>query len=133
MASFSPKNILIDTHIFIWLLFEDYKLTPIARAAIEQAEQVSISVISLWELAIKFSAQKFPYAPDVLAEGLKMLAIVELPIRPSHLMTLPTIELPHKDPFDALLIAQAQSEQVYFLTADKTILQSNYQTIDASR
>lgn len=130
--NFSPKSIIIDSHILIWLLFEPEKLSPIARAAVEQAEQVSVSIISLWELAIKFSAQKLPYAPAVLAEGIVQLGIAELPIRNQHLIVLPTVKLLHKDPFDRLLIAQALSEQSYFLTADKNILQSSYHTIDAT-
>lgn len=113
------------------MLYSPDKITKATREIIEQAHSISVSIVSLWELALKYSVHKLPYAPAELIAGIEALQISELPLRSQHLVTLPEIELGHKDPFDQLLLAQAQSDQLVFLTADTLLIKSSYLTADA--
>ncbi|PZU48300.1 MAG: PIN domain nuclease [Microbacterium sp.] len=126
-------RLLVDSHVLLWLLYEPERIGPDAIRAIEQSESVAVSVASLWELTLKHRAGKLLPAPTELAEGIDALALDELPLLRRHVVAMRDVVLPHGDPFDAVLIAQAQSEARTFVTADRMLIASRYEAIDVRR
>jgi PIN domain nuclease of toxin-antitoxin system len=126
-------KVLIDSHVFVWLLFAPNLVGPEARSAIDSAEREVLSTASLWELTLKSVRGRLPHPPADLTRGVAVLGVEELPFEHRHLETLPEITLPHGDPFDALLIAQSRADDLVLMTADRTLLGSSYPTIDVRR
>jgi len=116
-------RILLDTHIFLWAVAGSPLLKAPARRAIESAEQVYVSAASVWEIAIKARLGKIAADPDELVAAIESSGFVELPVRATHAAAVTTLALHHNDPFDRLLIAQAVTEPLKFLTADAMLLQ----------
>ena len=110
-------RLLLDTNALLWLLAGDPRLGTQARQEVEAAAELVVSAASLWEIAIKVSIGKLaalPGLPAVLAEaGVRRLGIEE-----EHLRRLESLPWHHRDPFDRLLVAQAQAEALTVLTAD---------------
>jgi len=113
---------LLDTHVWLWLQTARARIRPDVLETLQAGEtQVLLSAVSSWEIAIKWALGKLPlpeapatYVPDRMARsGMEGLAI-------EHVHTLRVAELPrhHGDPFDRLLIAQAQLEGLTIVTAD---------------
>lgn len=122
-------RLLVDSHVFVWLLYEPDKITDQWRTHIGTAEAVSVSIASLWELTLKHSKGKLRYGPAELTAGVDALNLELLPLKPEHLQVLPAVKLPHADPFDSLLVAQCQAEGCTLMTADSLLLQSAYVTV----
>jgi len=114
---------LIDTHILIWFLERNSSLAAEKRDLIVDASSdVSVSIASLWELAVKLSLRKIRLSrtlSDVIGE-LAALDISQLDIRPRHVLAIEDLPFHHKDPFDRMIIAQAMVEQIPIITADPT-------------
>lgn len=132
MSSDSPAKILIDSHIFIWLLYEPEKISPAAQDHLRAAETVLISAASLWELTLKHTKGKLAYPPDELLMGVDVLNLDTLHILPPHLMAMSKVSLRQSDPFDTMLVAQSQAEGLVLMTADQHILGSAYSTLPAN-
>ncbi len=116
-------NLLLDTHILLWWLSDDGQLPPAARQGIADTNNiVYVSAVSLWEIAIKSGIGKLDI-PDNFDEVLADQGFRELPIKWEH--THCNRELPwiHRDPFDRMLIAQAQFENLTLVTSDAEIQQ----------
>ena len=113
-------NVLLDTQVALWWLAGSSRLKGDARSRIGAARCV-LSVASIWEVAIKHALGKLPISPQVFRDGLAPGATI-LPINEFHAMA--TAELPagHADPFDRLLLAVAQVEQLLLITADAALL-----------
>ena len=110
-------RLLLDTNALLWLLAGDPRLGAQARHEVEAAAELVVSAASLWEIAIKVSIGKLaalPGLPAVLAES----GVRRLGIEDEHLRRLESLPWHHRDPFDRLLIAQAQAEALTVLTAD---------------
>ena len=110
-------RLLLDTNALLWLLAGDPRLGAQARHEVEAAAELVVSAASLWEIAIKVSIGKLaalPGLPAVLAEA----GVRRLGIEDEHLRRLESLPWHHRDPFDRLLIAQAQAEALTVLTAD---------------
>ncbi len=106
-------RLLLDTHTFIWFIEDDPKLSEVSRNHIEDdANEVFLGIASLWEIAIKMSIGKLDLGQDIngLALQLDENDIALLSISTSHLAVVATMPRHHGDPFDCLLIAQAQVE-----------------------
>ena len=108
-------RLLLDTHALIWWLLDTERLPDVARTAIaDPANEVLVSAVSAIEVTTKFRSGKLPFAQD-LAENLEIAVATErfrtLPITVEHGQLAGLMQIPHKDPFDRLLIAQAQIEQ----------------------
>jgi PIN domain nuclease of toxin-antitoxin system len=116
-------RLLLDTHIFLWCLDDDPKLSAEAWSRMESAEAVHVSSASLWEATIKYQLGRLSVAPERLAEAVKASGFLELPIRIQHAVAVGRLPALHRDPFDRLLLAQAISEPLHFLTADAQLLQ----------
>lgn len=114
-------EILLDTHILIWALSDPKKLNPKARGQIESAENLAfVSLASLWELQIKESINKVKL-PKNFFESIEPCGFELLPINLSHIQYLRKLPLHHRDPFDRMLIAQANCEGLTLITSDKAI------------
>lgn len=114
-------NVLLDSHVWVWALTDDPKLSALARRRIEAADSVCLSVASLWELAIKQRLGKFKIDLALLRETSVRAGITELPIMGDAVFDTLTLPMLHEDPFDRLLIAQALGSGADFLTSDKTL------------
>lgn len=117
--------LLMDTHVFLWFVNGDTKLAKEMLQAIETEEKVWVSVISFWELAIKSSLGKLtlPCPVSQLMEDCAKMNLSILPIKAQHLEQLEHLPWIHRDPFDRLLICQAQAEGLKLATVDENIRQ----------
>jgi PIN domain nuclease of toxin-antitoxin system len=114
-------RLLVDTHAVLWWLRDDPVLSPTARAMIaEPANNPLVSAASLWEMAIKRSQGKLT-APDDLPETIAAERFAWLPVTARHAWHARTLPPRHRDPFDRLLVAQAQTEGVPVVTDDHRI------------
>ena len=112
--------VLLDTHVLLWVLTDSKRLGRRTRGRLA-AEVAYVSSVSLWEVEIKRSLGKL-VVPGDLNEAVTSSGLRELPLRWAHVSGYPAIELPHRDPVDRMLIAQAGVERLDFLTADRQIL-----------
>ena len=111
-------RILLDTHVFLWCLTDDKQLSKEARKRILDATEVFVSSASIWEAAIKIKIKKLDADINELANAILENGFLELPIYVKHTSFSCTLPLYHRDPFDRILLAQAMSEPLRFLTAD---------------
>ena len=116
-------RVLLDTHILLWALTEDPKLSSKARKVIENAAEIYVSAATFWEMAIKVSLGKLHVDLDEIRECCLESGFVELPITPEHAIAIKDLEHHHKDPFDRLIVATAKSEPMRLLTADPQVAQ----------
>jgi len=111
-------RLLLDTHIFLWLNADDPKLTKQARKRIDEAQEVFVSSVVLWELALKISRGDLTADLEELRSALYSNAFTILPITVEHACAAATLPWHHKDPFDRMLVAQAITEPLRLMTAD---------------
>jgi PIN domain nuclease of toxin-antitoxin system len=115
------KAVLLDAHALLWWLENDRRLSIGARRAIQEpTTQVFVSAGSLWEIAIKHRIGKLkaPKLVDDFQRELDAEGFVELPISAKHAIRAALLPANHKDPFDRLLIAQAEIENVPIVSRD---------------
>ena len=115
-------RLLLDTQIFLWWLTDDGRLGHGPRQAItDPGNTVHVSPATIWELAIKSEAGRLDLAElDPVAE-LASQGFTELTIRAVHAWRAGGLPLHHKDPFDRMLVAQADHEQLVLITADEVL------------
>ena len=111
-------RILLDTHVFLWAVAGSRLLKPNARKLMQAADEVLVSSASIWEIAVKVRIGKLDADPDALVAAIVESGFTELPVRCAHAARVASLPLHHTDPFDRLLVAQAMSEPLHFLTAD---------------
>ena len=112
-------TLLLDTHILLWWLADDPSLpTEAATAIADAATEVAVSAASVWEIAIKKAAGQLA-APDDLLDELDANRFSTLGITAGHALLAGALPLHHTDPFDRMLIAQAQVEQLTLVTVDR--------------
>ena len=115
-------KILLDTHIFLWLLSGDGRLSKKAgKIFLCEDNDLYISVVSLWEISIKISLGKLKLADNwmaVIEDEMAINLIKLLQIRKWHCYKIVDLPLHHRDPFDRMLIAQAMIENMSILTCD---------------
>ena len=99
----------------------DARLGKTTRRLIARNE-IIVSSASMWEMVLKHSRGKLPLPRASLGEQLEAQGFMLLPILPRHIEALRALDIPHPDPFDRLLIAQAQDERLTLLTRDAAIL-----------
>ena len=120
-------RILLDTHIAIWAILQPEKLSrDAARWIIDPSNTIYVSIIGLWEIAIKRStgrqAMGDPVPPvELAAAEFAATGFELLPISPSQLARVESMAYHHRDPFDRLMVAQAAAEGMTFLTADRPL------------
>jgi PIN domain nuclease of toxin-antitoxin system len=113
--------LLLDTQAFLWWMMGARALSRAARAAIAAPDnQVHFSIATAWEIAIKRDLGKLRLDGDSAA-AIESEAFTLLPIAPAHIKTLEKLPALHRDPFDRMLIAQANSESMRLVTCDREI------------
>lgn len=111
-------RLLLDTHIYIWALMDDRKLSKAARKLILDADEVFVSSASIWEASIKAGLGKLDADVGLLVTGIEASGFVELPVRAVHAAMVQDLPDIHRDPFDRILVAQALHEPLRLLTSD---------------
>ncbi len=127
------RKILIDTHVLLWWLSDDDSLGQTARQLMANPRnEIFVSSATSWEIAIK-KKKGFLVAPDDIDGVVEDEGFSKLPITLFHGEQAGSLKEIHKDPFDRMLIAQAQSEGLELLTVDEIIPKYSVRVIDASK
>ncbi len=116
------SSYLLDTHTLLWYLENNNRLTEKVKVLLEDTNnQLFISIASIWEIAIKMNIGKLTMLKpfENLENDLQMLDIKILPINFAHTQKYLSLELPHRDPFDRILVVQCQEENLIFISADE--------------
>ena len=123
-------RLLLDTHVVLWELEGTRTVGPLAQEAIEQAQELTFSVVSFAEIGVKASIGKLTVPADlypcVLRTGVRILGLA-----PDAALEVAELPLHHRDPFDRLLIAQAHTEGLTILTADPRFADYGVAMLDA--
>lgn len=117
---------LLDTHILLWAAIVPEKLPSTARQIIEDLDnELFFSPASIWEVSIKSQLERtdFTVDPGVLRRALLDNGFIEINIRSEHAVELGFLPDKHKDPFDRMLIAQANYEGLTLVTSDELVSQ----------
>lgn len=104
-------RLLLDTHAFLWFVFDDPRLSERAAQSIENASRVALSIASLWEIVIKVQLGKLELGmafAAFFAEHVEKTELEIVPVELPHLLEYSTLPLHHRDPFDRLILAQAR-------------------------
>lgn len=124
---------LLDTNVFLWSSGAPEKLNRQALAILSSgSSEIYLSAASSWEIAIKFAlrALQLPSVPlQFVPDALRVLGVRSLEISHIHSLAAGALPAHHRDPFDRMLIAQASSEKMVLLTADKVFSKYDVETI----
>lgn len=117
---------ILDTHIFLWWLFDDPKLPGKIRDYIADTDHpVFVSAASVWEITTKYRLGKLPEAGDVaenVSYWIRKAGFKPLHISPEHAQLAGNWDLPHRDPFDRILAAQSKLEKMPLASVDRTMI-----------
>lgn len=119
-----PQPLLLDTQLLLWWAIEPNRLPATIRSLVaDPLQPLVLSVVSLWEVAIKSSLGRADFQVEAAALRLGLLGqgFRELPVRAEHVLAVQHLPWIHRDPFDRLLVVQAQVEGFRFLSADRTL------------
>lgn len=123
-------RLLLDTHVVLWELEGSRRVSQLAQEAIEQATEVLFSVVSFAEIGVKAAVGKVSVPAD-LREHVLRTGVQVLRLDADHGLAVADLPMHHRDPFDRLLIAQARSERLTIVTADRRIAHYDVPLIDA--
>jgi len=113
-------RLLLDTHVLLWWLADDRKLSKNARAIIANPDNdVLVSSASLWEISIKAALRRLEVELDVLDKAIARNGFRALPIGFRHALTAGRLPLVHRDPFDRMLVAQASVDELRLVSHDR--------------
>jgi PIN domain nuclease of toxin-antitoxin system len=113
-------RLLLDTHVFLWWRGDVQRIRGAAREAIARAELVFISAATAWEAGIKAALGRLTL-PDTVAAGVRASGFEPLPITLVHAELAAALPRHHADPFDRVLVAQAQLEALTLVTHDRKL------------
>ncbi len=119
-------QLLLDTHLLVWAMGEPERLNPALVRLLEDPMNTPVfSVVSLWELVIKRGLDRpdFQLEPSLLRQALSEAGWRELPVEAHHVLAVVQLPPLHRDPFDRLLLAQAQADGLLLITADQQLAQ----------
>ncbi len=122
-------NLLLDTHVLIWW-DEGRRLSSAARRAIRDADAVYVSAASAWEIAIKIGLGRLRPTRTV-EQAAAESGFLELPVTFRHAELVAQLPAHHRDPFDRLLVAQAEAERLTLVTRDPVFQRYSSATIEA--
>lgn len=115
-------RILLDTHILLWALTVDRKLSAEAAKLLKDPNnEVLVSAASLWEISIKYALGRLSLSPLEITEAIRMTGFCPLPITFEHCTRLSALPPVHSDPFDRMLVAQSLSEPAMLVTHDRLL------------
>jgi PIN domain nuclease of toxin-antitoxin system len=113
--------LLLDTHALLWSVGDTERLSSTARDILSAgAAPAYVSAASIWEIAIKRASGKLK-VPDDLLEKIAMARFIELGVSFEHATTAGALPPRHRDPFDRMLVAQAQIDGLTIVTSDARI------------
>ena len=119
-------QLLLDTHLLVWAMGQPERLDPALVRLLEDPVNTPVfSVASLWELVIKRGLDRpdFRLEPTLLRQALLEAGWRELPVEAHHVLVVGQLPALHRDPFDRLLLAQAQADGLLLITADQQLAQ----------
>ncbi|MEA5578352.1 type II toxin-antitoxin system VapC family toxin [Anabaena sp. UHCC 0451] len=120
-------KLLFDTHTFIWWDSQPHKLSAKSLALLSNSSNIKfLSIVSIWEMQIKYQLGKLSLQlplRDIINEQIHNHNIVILSITSEHILGLDNLPLHHKDPFDRLLISQANLEDAILISCDSVFNQ----------
>jgi len=112
-------RLLLDTHVWLWWLADDRRLGKDARRALaDSRSEIHVSAVSAWEIATKIALGKLRVQKADLEAEIAANGFIELPIRTRHALAAGRLAPLHGDPFDRMLVAQAQVEDLAVVSAD---------------
>jgi PIN domain nuclease of toxin-antitoxin system len=111
-------SLLLDTQVVLWWLADDPALADDIKDRLDHEPDVYVSAATVWEVAVKQAIGKFP-EPAGLPERIKESGFRHLPISLDHAITAGRLPMIHRDPFDRMLVAQAQCEDLTLVTRDE--------------
>jgi len=123
-------RLLLDTHVVLWVLGGSRTVSPAAREAIEHATHVLFSVVSFAEIGVKAAMGRVSVPRD-LREHVLRSGVQVLRLDADHGLAVADLPMHHRDPFDRLLVAQARSEHLTMVTADRRIAAYDVPLVDA--
>ena len=118
-------RLLLDTHVLMWAFTRSNALSRKGWDLLEDDHELFVSAVSIWEIAIKHARRRRP--ADMPISGRQALANVQaadfelIAITPEHAAAVDGLPMHHNDPFDRLLVAQAQSESMHLVTHDRAL------------
>jgi PIN domain nuclease of toxin-antitoxin system len=126
-------RILLDTHTFLWWITDDPRLSAQARKVIrDKRNELLFSAASGWEIAIKARLGRLQLPDDLeqfIVTQLSINTMSVLPIQLNHALHVYTLPDHHRDPFDRMLVAQSQVEELPIVTADPQVSAYDVRTI----
>lgn len=125
-------RLLLDSHVCLWWLDDHPSLGPRCRAALEEADEARFSAVTPWELGIKRALGRL-VIPDGLVGALTAAGFEPLPITAAHAERAPDLPAHHRDPFDRMLVAQAQLEALTLVSGDEALRAYEVDLLDARR
>ena len=124
---------LIDTHVLLWWLFNDSKLTAECQDIIRNPDhRIFVSSVSAWEIATKYRIGKLPEAKQIVEEYSQILQqskFIELSVTSAHALRAGSLPISHRDPFDRMIMAQAELENFPVITYDQAFQTGPIQVI----
>lgn len=121
-------RLLLDTHVVLWWVTGDRRLTKTTRTRIEKASEVGVSAASLWEIAIKRGLGRIDVDLDELRAAVEADGFEEIPITWDDAVRVAALPALHRDPFDRILVAQSIAGSWQLLTRDLAVLR--YETVE---
>jgi len=129
-------NVLLDTHVLIWWIENSRRLGWRTKAMIQDNNTtIWISAVAIWEISIKAAIDRLDVQPgfvDELPQEMELSGFRPLPVTFEHAFGVRHLPLHHADPFDRMLVAQAQCERLTILTTDPKLRMYDIPTVDAS-
>ena len=125
-------RLLLDSHAALWWLGDDPSFGPAARRQVQDADDVYFSAVTPWELGIKQALGRL-VMPAGLSAALSAAGFTAMAITTAHAELAPTLPAHHGDPFDRMLVAQAQLEALTLVTADESLRPYDVPLLDARR
>jgi PIN domain nuclease of toxin-antitoxin system len=115
-------KLLLDTHVLLWWLNDDGKLSENACRLIENPDNaIYVSHATIWEIQIKNMTGKLNTNVETLIQQLSVNNFQQFPIHTNHILALAKLPPHHQDPFDRMLISQAISEPLHLITHDNHV------------
>ena len=121
---------LLDTNVYIWLVTHSRRLSgPVRTIIADPGNEILVSLASIWEISIKLGLGKLTPLPDEHAVLISESELLPLDIKIDHAQRAGLLPLLHRDPFDRMLVAQAQIEDLILITNDPKIEQYDVTTL----